>query len=595
MITDTLKSIYYIADAIYAQVKQAKANQSQCATLAERIAVVVAAVKKLDGVKNGDQYLPGLHALENCLNECNFFIQQFVQEKSWFKQVLKAGTAKERFTELNEKLDKGIRNLNLGLSAQSIIDRAKDKADQEADAAYLRKSIETIIKLSQEHTQQLQQIEVKIDEHSAIQAQQYASIRGHLVALIDAKHEKDKPPIDPHLTIPIHEMVFPIKKIGEGSLGKIFLGEWHEQEVAIKVLEGGYKAEALAQLIREIKIMGRLRHKHVVQLYGACINTEYPCLVMEYMEKGSLDKTLREQKLTVQQKKQFAFEIAKGLYYLHNRGITHRDLRSANILLNKHDEAKITDFGISKGKTASLVAIKESSRNIAWQAPECLKRMDAASTQSDIYSFGVVLWEICTGKTPFAGVEEGHILKLICEGKRETIPAEIPEVFRLIIQDCWKPNPLERPSMFDIIRKLKAYAPETELSAEELYQQGMKLESSAKYAEARDHYEKSAAKGYYKAETNLGFFFLKGLGGLKQDKKEAYGRFFKAAQHGHARAMHNMASLLERGEGVTQSLPDALKWYEKAASAGDKQASIKLEKLRSMPSSPTGALVASSP
>lgn len=577
MITDTLKSLYTIADAIYGQVKLVRANQAQCKTLADRVAIVIKVVKNLDGVKDGDHYLPGLTALQSCLTECNLFIQQFVQSQSWFKQVLKAGTAKERFAELNEKLNKGIQHLNLGLSAQAIINREQDKTDELADSTYLRQNMEMIIKLGQEHTEKLQHVEVKLEEHHVIQVQQYASIRGHLVALLEAKHEKDKPPIDPHLVVPFHELVFKTK-LAEGSFGKIFLSEWLEQEVAVKALGGGYKADDLVQLIREIKIMGRLRHKHIVQLVGACINTEYPCLVMDYMEGGSLEKVVKEVKFSPLQKKQLALEIAKGLYYLHSRGIVHRDLRSANVLLDANGVAKITDFGLSKGKTASIAAVKGSSGNVAWQAPECLMRIDAASTHSDIYSFGVVLWEICTGKTPFADAKGGVSVKRICAGERETIPKEIPEVFRSIIEACWRTNPLERPALFDVIRQLKAY----ELSPEELYNEGCDLEKAGKLREARECYEKSASKGFYKAETNLGFFNLKGMGGLKVDKKEAYGRFFKAAQQGHPRAMHNVASLLEQGEGVSKSLPDALTWYQKASAAGDASATVKSEKLRSM-------------
>lgn len=587
MLSDTLKTIFSIAEKIYTQVKLTQANQMQCKTLSERVAFVSSAVKKLEGVKDADHYLPGLYALQDCLNEVLQFIKQFSKDTSWFKQILKAGTSKERFAELNEKLQKDVQLLNLGLGAQAIVNREQDKAAELADSTYIHKHLETIIKLNQEHDLKLHRIETKLDEHRAIHARQLASVRGHLVALLDAKIEKTKPLIDPHevTQIPFHELIIK-DKLADGSFSKVFLGVWRMEEVVIKILQADYKSDLMTQLIREIKIMARLRNKHVVQLYGACIEDDHPCLVMEHMERGSLDKVLSKEKFSVTQQRQVALDIAKGLYYLHSCGIIHRDLKSANVLINIHGEAKLTDFGLSKIRSTSVAAAKESSHSIAWLAPECLKRSTMVTAQADIYSFGVILWEICTSKLPFADCkDESTMIKRVCTGKRDMVPDEIPTVYRKIIQGCWQLDPLERPSLIDIIQELTAYNPEDELSAETLYQQGLEHEKSGQLSEARKAYEKSASKGYYKAHTNLGFFYQKGLGGVSKDPKQAYTCFLKAANVGHPRAMINVATMLASGKGVTKDLEKASFWCEKAATSGDAKAAEKCQSIRSLISS----------
>ncbi len=591
-ITDILSSVYAVAKAVYEQVELVKANQAQCKRIAERIEVIVKAVKKLDGIKDGEQYRPGLVALKTCLDNCLVFVKNFSQDKSWFKQVLKAGTDEKKFALLNDELEKTITQLNLGLNAQQIINREHDRADQKHDYHALQKQQDVIIQLNQKANGALQKLQLQQQEGNAILAQQLASMRMQIAAVFAHGPVKKKTPIDANLMVPYYEIAFD-EKLAEGSFGKVYLGQWCQQSVAIKTLEGKLSAEDMHEFTREVNILSRLRHKNVVQLYGACIEAERPCLVMEHLEKGSLyrvlhgsvaktaaEKTEKVEPLTPEQQKQFALELARGLFYLHNQNILHCDLKSANILVGANNEIKIADFGLSKTKAASIASLNKTSQAIQWLAPECFKRDTVYTKAADVYSYGVILCEIVTGKKPFADCKD-DVAKLVQAGKREPLPKEMPAVYRTLIQQCWQQDPIQRPNLSTIIEQLEAYQPEAALSAEQHYQHGLQHETKKDYPKAYKSYQASADKGYFKAHTNLGFFFLTGKGGAPIDKPKALQCFSTAAASGHARAMMNLATMLESGDGVPVDSNKALTWYEQAHKSGDQTALLKSQKLQS--------------
>ncbi len=144
-ILEIIESIYSIAKKVRNRSKLVKANMAQCNTLADRVDIVVAAVNNLEKIPNNEQYKPGLEAFEVCLKECLEFVDEYTKEKSWFKKILKAGTAKEKFEDLNDQLQKAIPQLSLGLNAQQIINREQDKKDQEKDQAYNNQQQEEIL------------------------------------------------------------------------------------------------------------------------------------------------------------------------------------------------------------------------------------------------------------------------------------------------------------------------------------------------------------------------------------------------------------------------------------------------------------------
>lgn len=391
--------------------------------------------------------------------------------------------------------------------------------------------------------------------------------------------EEDKSPIDPRYRIPLKELNFsPDDFIAGGSVSYVYKVQWQQQIVAVKVFEVSQSEEDTAEFVRETAIMGRLRNPNVVQFYGACLEENSACLVMEYMEQGSLFDHLAKAELTPGQQKQIAIDIAKGVHYLHHQGIVHRDLKSGNVLLNKEGHAKITDFGLSKIQTHSVMSISKKTEAIAWCAPEFLQE-GQATPKTDMFSFGMVVWEIFTGKKPFADLSNSELTKKILAGEREVLPKDLPEGIAKLIQDCWSADPAQRPDAAQALQRLETYNP-----ADVYYEKAKKLEEAREYKSAQQYYQSAADLGSFKAVANLGMFALKGVGGMPADKARAYDLLLQAAHKGNIRAMRNLAVMLDTGDGVKQDQARALEWYEKAGDeASLKRATRLREKLQLAP------------
>jgi serine/threonine protein kinase len=576
--TQAIVVIYSITKVIHDQIQLVKANKAQCVRLYQRIDIITQALRGLDQIPDSAQFKQGLNNLQTCVEGCQTFIEQFT-DKFWFKHILRAGAYQGRFNELNKQLKSAMNLLNLGLDAQQIINREQDKKDQQEDYQNILAKQEEIIQLNQKELSHIQKLEMQQQEQNQILLRQLQSMRCQIQRL-NINRPQLESPIDPHFAIPYFDIMFD-SVIGKGSFGTIYLGRWCEQPVAIKALEGQLTPEDWQQFIREVNIMSRLRNRSITQFYGVCLESGRVCLVMEYMPKSSLYDVLGKTVLNPEQQRNIALDIARGLHYLHNQGVLHRDLKSANVLIDDTWRAKLTDFGLSKIQSASIMTINERSHAIQWMAPESLTRHPVYTEQSDIYSYGVILWEIMTGKRPYEDVTEKEILNRIEQGKREEIPQTIPTVYAEIIRRCWSKNPNERPSLTEIIREIESHEVRPPSpSGEDLYKRGLAYEKQRAFKEAYTSYQKSADKGYCRGLTNLGMFTLKGQG-CDQNKEQAYRLLLKSANQGHARAQYNLAMMLEHGDGIDKDYNQALHWYQQAANQGDKRAEGKSTQLTS--------------
>lgn len=589
IIAEVIGNIYTVAKLIHTQVQTAKANKEQCQTLSKRVNAITDAIKNLDVQTDNLHYIAALQDLKKNLDKCLEFISMYSKDKNWFKQVIKAGSAKEQFEELNRKLLEAILPLNLGINAQQIFNREQDNADRIKDSEEIRNKQDEIIALNQQANLALQKIQASQDEHKDIILNQLASLKAQLLAVLNTNNVPVLPLIEAHLLIPYHELGFD-DMIAEGSCGKVYAGQWGGEKVAIKSLEIESKSDDFSELIREVQILSQLHHKNVVALRGACLNP--PCFAMEFMMQGSLESFLEKGKLSPDKQKQIALDIARGLAYLHSRDILHRDLKSANILVDEKGQAKLSDFGLSKIKAQNVKTRNRASLGIAWQAPECFAMGVPYSTKSDVYSFGMILWEIMSGKKPYAShfkdqgfVRDTNIISHVQNGQREELTSDIPDFYKKLISDCWSQKPFNRPDMNSIVQQLESLhlndSKEEDITGEKAYEIGIQYERNKQFKSAYDAYEKSASKGYSKAYTNLGFLRLKGVAGVvSQDKPEALKLFLEAANKGHVRAMGNAANMFKRGDGVPKNIAQALNWYSKAADAGDQNAAAECEKLK---------------
>ncbi|XP_020884091.1 serine/threonine-protein kinase B-raf [Arabidopsis lyrata subsp. lyrata] len=241
--------------------------------------------------------------------------------------------------------------------------------------------------------------------------------------------------------------------VGSGSSGVVCRGIWNKTEVAIKMLFGQQlTAENMKDFCNEISILSRLRHPNVILFLGACTKPPQLSMITEYMNRGSLYDILRTRKkgLSWERKLKILSDICRGLMGIHQMGIVHRDLKSANCLLNK-GIVKICDFGLSRMKNGTTVEDTEAAGTPEWMAPELI-RNEPVTEKCDIFSFGVIMWELCTLSQPWKGVPKEKVIHIVAnEGARLTLP-EGP--LRQLIADCWL-EPEQRPSCKEIMHRLK--------------------------------------------------------------------------------------------------------------------------------------------
>ncbi|XVF58590.1 hypothetical protein PTKIN_Ptkin07bG0078400 [Pterospermum kingtungense] len=244
-------------------------------------------------------------------------------------------------------------------------------------------------------------------------------------------------------------------RVGIGFFGEVFRGVWNGTDVAIKVfLEQDLTAENMEDFCNEISILSRLRHPNVILFLGACTRPPRLSMITEYMEMGSLYFLIRlsgqKKRLSWRRRLKMLRDICRGLMCIHRMKIVHRDLKSANCLVNKHWTVKICDFGLSRIMTSRPMRDSASAGTPEWMAPELI-RNEPFTEKCDIFSLGVIMWELYTLNRPWEGVPPERVVYAVAnEGSR----LEIPEgpIGRLI-SDCWA-EPEERPSCEDILSRL---------------------------------------------------------------------------------------------------------------------------------------------
>ncbi|MCE3238488.1 MAG: hypothetical protein K0R24_1469, partial [Gammaproteobacteria bacterium] len=279
---------------------------------------------------------------------------------------------------------------------------------------------------------------------------------------------------DPHPKSGANRML-----IGRGGFGAVYAGRYQGQPVAIKTLHVT-TAKVVKSLYEEAAVMFRLASPYTVKLQGICSDESETSLVMERMMGGSLFHLLQDesQELPWALRYRLAYEIAEGLGVLHAQGIIHRDLKSLNVLLDEAHHAKITDFGFSKlrGQVTSIAlsSHKASLGTLAYKSPELMeadsdsddeaasmampvKKAVPYSSYSDIYAYGMILWELATRCIPFEEMSQRKIEKMIKKGKQLPIPVDCPVEFAALIKACWTMEPGQRPRTDQIVAQTKAW------------------------------------------------------------------------------------------------------------------------------------------
>lgn len=256
--------------------------------------------------------------------------------------------------------------------------------------------------------------------------------------------------------------------IGVGGFGKVYLGYWKDEVVAVKAArqDANDDIEVIKEsVLQEARLFWVLQHENIVSLKGVCLEAPNLCLVMEYARGGPLNRVLCGRKIRPDILVDWAIQVAQGMAYLHvgaPMSLIHRDLKSSNVLLSEailpddtlEDKTlKITDFGLAREvyKTTRMSA----AGTYAWMPPEVIKH-STFSHASDVWSYGVLLWELLTGETPYKGIDALAVAYGVAVNKLTLpIPSTCPEPWRKLMEACWHSNPRERPLFPEILEQLE--------------------------------------------------------------------------------------------------------------------------------------------
>eukprot|EP00072_Mus_musculus_P035264 XP_006503787.1 PREDICTED: fibroblast growth factor receptor 3 isoform X13 [Mus musculus] len=273
------------------------------------------------------------------------------------------------------------------------------------------------------------------------------------------------------------------KPLGEGCFGQVVMAEAigidkdrtaKPVTVAVKMLKDDATDKDLSDLVSEMEMMKMIgKHKNIINLLGACTQGGPLYVLVEYAAKGNLREFLRarrppgmdysfdacrlpEEQLTCKDLVSCAYQVARGMEYLASQKCIHRDLAARNVLVTEDNVMKIADFGLARD-VHNLDYYKKTTNGrlpVKWMAPEAL--FDRVYThQSDVWSFGVLLWEIFTlGGSPYPGIPVEELFKLLKEGHRMDKPASCTHDLYMIMRECWHAVPSQRPTFKQLVEDL---------------------------------------------------------------------------------------------------------------------------------------------
>ncbi|XP_036163520.1 fibroblast growth factor receptor 2 isoform X10 [Myotis myotis] len=289
-------------------------------------------------------------------------------------------------------------------------------------------------------------------------------------------------PEDPKWEFPRDKLTLG-KPLGEGCFGQVVMAEAvgvdkdkpkEAVTVAVKMLKDDATEKDLSDLVSEMEMMKMIgKHKNIINLLGACTQDGPLYVIVEYAAKGNLREYLRarrppgmeysydinhvpEEQMTFKDLVSCTYQLARGMEYLASQKCIHRDLAARNVLVTENNVMKIADFGLARDIN-NIDYYKKTTNGrlpVKWMAPEAL--FDRVYThQSDVWSFGVLMWEIFTlGGSPYPGIPVEELFKLLKEGHRMDKPANCTNELYMMMRDCWHAVPSQRPTFKQLVEDL---------------------------------------------------------------------------------------------------------------------------------------------
>ncbi|XP_024918866.1 tyrosine-protein kinase TXK [Cynoglossus semilaevis] len=256
------------------------------------------------------------------------------------------------------------------------------------------------------------------------------------------------------------ELTF-MKELGSGQFGMVRLGKWRGQhKVAIKTIREGAMGEE--DFIEEAKVMMKLCHPKLVQLYGVCLQQRPLLIVAEFMENGCLPEFLRPRGGALEGCRRLLSmcqDVCEGMEYLEAHSFIHRDLAARNCLVDEHKVVKVSDFGMTRYVLDNQYTSSSGAKfPVKWSPPEVL-HFNKYSSSSDVWSYGVVMWEIFSeGRSPFENRSNMEVVNDITRGIRLYRPHRASRRLYALMYSCWHEKPRCRPSFSELLEDIRQMA-----------------------------------------------------------------------------------------------------------------------------------------
>jgi serine/threonine protein kinase len=273
---------------------------------------------------------------------------------------------------------------------------------------------------------------------------------GCLTRLLEMGHKGE---IELHREIPRSELEI-AGKVGDGNAGSVYRAKYKGMDVAVKMFTKG-SVQNSQDFIRELSLLSLIQHPLIVNCYGGSSRPGDEYIVEELMEASVYD-LLHDKKfeMDMEMKLDFAISTAKCMNFLHSCGVIHRDLKSLNLLVSKTYQVKVCDFGLSR-VIDSKNQMTSNIGTVSWVAPELFAKK-LYTEKADVYSYGIILWELLSRQMPFGDIEAFSVPLMVSRGERPDLPKDAPLDWRKLIKGCWHQKPTSRPSFKKILIKLRS-------------------------------------------------------------------------------------------------------------------------------------------
>ncbi|KAM7415290.1 hypothetical protein PAMA_019899 [Pampus argenteus] len=475
---DFIDPILSIASQIYTLVENVKANKKRCRRVSCRVKALdelVRSIKNREMLQTSADVEKALKELSITLGSAQDLIKKYTLA-NWIERILNSSSHGDEFSSVNERLDDAFQVLSGALQVEQgnmlyqVFEQTsrmkEDEVDGRADDAELKELLVEYMKVQQEKTEaMLRDFEqIKVNVEKLVTMLNKPSITDEVIRMIKPDELRYDHPKRPLMTT---------------SNSEVYRGQYHGFTVAIKRYTDPVNTcprEVRSVFKKEVETMRRFESPNILRMFGVCVQDEDGpnpqfLIIMEYCEKGSLRQVLdlKDNKLSWTTKARMCLDAAQGLYRLHQteeKSKVHGCINSSKFLVAEGYTVKLGGFELAKTETSLRKMTKDKHiRSLCYSSPQMLNSINHIySKECEIYSFGIVLWEIATRQRPFEGCSSTEIHQKVCNEKcQEPFPDDdCPEQLRHLINDCRSYDSFQRPSAGVLVDKLRSVVAQLE-------------------------------------------------------------------------------------------------------------------------------------